>query len=405
MSEPLYACVFNAAGESEPPFHQPLDQHGGVEMLGVFSTWDELQHCLMGGHADVVVVNLDDDGTGIQVVEGVTQLAPGLGILGVSGKSDPSTIIAAMRAGCSQFVCWPIEPDDLRSALDRIRSTARTAPKAIAPQNSKRVCVVSSSGGAGATTIACNLAIELARITERRCALVDMNLEFGDVGCMFDCTPKYSIADVCSDGVEPDRLILSKAMHDLPCNVSILSRPERLEDSRMVTPEGVQAAFRILGEMYPYVVVDLLRVYSFLSGAALAESERVFIVTQLSVPHIRNAARLYESLLQMGAREDSVEIVLNRCKANYERITPDEVEAHFRRPVFAMIPNDYRRVQGSHDLGQPITVESATSPAQQAIQQMARKIASESGVDEPFAAAATGGIFGKLWKRGPKAKA
>jgi pilus assembly protein CpaE len=240
---------------------------------------------------------------------------------------------------------------------------------------SKRVCIIGSSGGSGATTIACNLAMELAHLSERRSALVDLNLEFGDVACAFDCSPTYTVADICSDHTNLDRTLLARALYEMPCNLSLLARPTKIEHARQVTPEGVHEMLEVLGTMFSFVVVDLPRTFSFLSAAAVENADRLLLVTQLGVPFIRNATRIYECLLQMGASEDAIEIVVNRCTANHGRITPDEVEEHFGRPVFAMIPNDYQQVQSAIDLGHPIVTDAPASETRLAIQKMARSIA------------------------------
>ena len=59
--------------------------------------------------------------------------------------------------------------------------------------------------------------MELAQLTNHHSALIDMNLELGDVGCVFDCQPKFSVADVCRGGVDVDSMMLGKALHELPC--------------------------------------------------------------------------------------------------------------------------------------------------------------------------------------------
>lgn len=406
MNEPLRACLFDAAAEHIPPFQTPFEQSDELEVLGTFSAWDEFQKCVQTQRIQLVAVNLDDNGAGLQVVDQVVRIAPAAGIIGVSGQTDPQTIIAAMRAGCNQFVCSPIDQDDLRKAIAAIRAglSVRNA-KVDETVHSKRICVIGSSGGAGATTIACNLAVELAHVTNRTCALVDMNLEFGDVGCVFDCNPQFTMADVCRDDVEVDRLMLANAIHELPCRVALLTRPENIDNAHSIAPEGVKITLDVLNEMYPFTVVDLPRTYSFMSAAAVNESDHILIVTQLSVPNIRNATRIYDCLLKMGAKRESIEIVLNRFKANFERISPDEVEAHFKRPIFAMIPNDYRRVQSSLDLGHPVlSDEPYNSPTRAAIQEMARKLAARPNETGEVLAtvAASSGLLGRIWKRGHK---
>jgi pilus assembly protein CpaE len=397
VGESLRICLFDPGSQKGEAFQEPFECIQNATIIAHCSNWPDLREWIKHTGIDLVIANLDDpDDTVLQTVQNVVRLSPACKIIGVSANTDHTHIIKAMRAGCTQFVCWPVDREDLLSAVEQIRST-----KLVTTSASKRICVIGSSGGAGATTIACNLALEFGSLSDRRAALIDLNLEFGDVGCAFDCVPKFSVADVCKSGVEPDRLLLSKAMHELPCNISILPRPENISQAREVTPEGVEALLRTLADLYPFVVVDLPRAYSFLSAAALRAADRVLLVTQLGVPFIRNATRIFQCLLEMDTEEDRIGIVLNRCKANYERISPEEVEAHFGRPVFAMVPNDYRRVQSALDFGQPIVTDSPSSAVRAAIQEMARKIATENS-PETLGSRSPEGLFGKFWKRKTK---
>jgi len=397
MAEKLRACLFSAAKEATAQFREAFDNLSGVEVLGVTAEWDQLRDWVRAHEPDTVGIFLDDEArTGQHVVEKLAQFAPGTTILGVSDKTDPAFIIAAMRAGCGQFVPWPIDQSDLANAIDRIRASKRTTI-----HSSKRICVIGSSGGVGATAIACNLAIEFGSMSDRPTALVDLNLEFGDLGCAFDCAPKYTISDICADGAEIDPHMLGAAIHVLDCNVALMVRPESMEQAREVSPEGVQRMLKVMGEMYPYVVVDLPRSFNFFSAAAVADADKIIVVTQLSVASIRNASRILQLLLQMGASDENVAVVVNRFKASYERINQEEVESHFNRPVFALIPNDYKRMQSSMDLGQPVMQDAPNSPARLAIQEMAKKIAGHDAGKAPAAPApaAPAGLFGKLWKR------
>ncbi len=394
MSGPLRVCLFDEVKSTSSPFASAFEKVMDLEIIDVFSSWEPMQACLLLGNLDIVVVNLDSP-SGLDVVQRINKHASQCPIIGVSSKTDSGFIIQAMRAGCGQFVCAPIDPEDLNNAIQRIRPLrSRTA------QSSKRICVVGSSGGSGATTIACNLAMEMGHLTGRRVALVDLNLEYGDVCCAFDCSPKYSISDICAEHVDLDHETLTASLHELPCNISILGRPERLEDARDVTPEGVELMFRMLAERFAHVIVDLPRTYNFLSAVAVGRAEAVLIVAQLTVPHIRNATRIYQCLAQMGASEDRLHIILNRFNAEYDRITTKDVEEHFHRPVFAIIPNDYQFVSAALDLGHPLGADSPSSRARAAIQEMARKLAPEfAGTD---AVSSSGNLLSKLLGRKQK---
>lgn len=399
MSIALRICLFDQVAVHDTSFRPPFERIEGVTVVDLCQNWNQLQEHLRFGNVDAVAVNLDtaEESARLYLIERISEVAPDSAIIGVSSDTNPDTIIGAMRAGCTQFVRAPIDGDDLRNALDRIRQTRQ--PVATGCQH---IAVIGSSGGAGGTTLSCNLALELARVTERRIGLVDMNLQFGDVACAFDMVPKHSVADVCRQGIVIDRTLLEMAMDELPCKVSILARPENLEDSEEVHPDAVEQLFRCLGQMFPFVVVDLPRHFSQTSLAAVRACDRVLIVSQVAVPFLRNATRIYESLLRAGIDERAVEFVLNRCHGNHERITLPEVEKHFGRPVFASIPNDYKRITASRDLGHPILNTAPNSPARLAIEEVARKLAA-THLGEADAGSAKGGFFTLFRKKRSKA--
>lgn len=395
MVRSLRVSLYNETQSKAEPFRKPLEEVEGLEIAGECSSWQELQVSLSASPIDAVVVNLDtaDGGTPTRLIRRVTEVAPQCGIIGVSANVDPDAIIGAMRAGCHQFVRWPIDPADLRSALDRVAQARMPVHS-----RSQTVGLIGASGGAGATTLACNLAIELAHLTELRVALVDMDLHYGDVTCAFDVTPQHSVADVCQAGVEVDRRILESAMTELPCRVSLLGRPEEIEKADQVSPDVVEQMFRVMSQLYPFVVVDLPRYLSPSARTALGCVDRVLIVSQLSVPHLRHATRIYGALLAWGAGEDQVEIVLNRHSPQFDLINTEEVEEHFRRPVFGVIPNDYKRIGASRDRGHPIMADSPNSPARLAIQELARRLAVEHLGEEELSPA-KGGLLGIFRRR------
>ena len=424
MDDPLNIGLFNTQPGQDETLRNAIAQVKDLNLVLETARWEELEGGLRDGALELVLVNLDSDapestkrswlggnaeggsGTsgspvefGTKIVQHILRAVPDIGIIGVSTRTDPNTIISAMRAGCTQFVCAPIDVEDFRNAVERIKTTRMAVP-----HESWRLCVVGSSGGVGATLIGCNLAMELAGVTHRTSALVDLNLEFGDAAFSFDCEPKYTLADLCDTGSPIDRTMVESAVHQLPCNVALLSRPARVSDARLVTPDGMEQVLRNLAAMYPYVVVDLPRTVSPLNAVALRGANLIMIVAQLSIPSLRNASRVHDLLLEMGADGDKIEIVLNRCRAEHQRISPDDVEQHFQRPVFAMVPNDYRRVTAALDFGHPMMADAPNSPARMAIHELAQRIAGDGRTGHaPAAATATPKGLLKRWLGGAKA--
>lgn len=366
MSQVLRVCLYNR--EVQQPLHQPFQDFPNLQIVGQVANAGEMLDWIGRLNVDLAVVNLDSEG-GFEVVEQVRQVAPRCGVIGISRGAEPNQIIRAMRSGCNQYVRWPIETNDLREALDQV--IAQVVPRV---NGSRRVCVLGASGGAGSTTVACNLAAELAGLAGSDCGLVDLNLELGDVGCLFDVSPLYSVADVCKENMELDGSVLGQAFHRLACHVAVLVRPSRLEEAYEVTAEGVSQMLSQARGLFPFVVVDLPRAFDPVVAAALSEADRVLIVSQLTVASIRNATRINEWLRKMGTPEPNIGVVLNRASAGVGHITIEDVEKHFNKPVFATIPNDYQHVQSLLDIGYSQTKEDSRNPVQMAIREIARKI-------------------------------
>lgn len=347
-----------------------IDALEQVSVVGVYDQWEQLQNALGAQSVEAIVLRWDALAHPELLCRRILELAPKTAIVCLSANADSDTIIAAMRAGCSQFVRVPIDAQDLAGAFERIRALSAPA----AANVHQRIGVLGSAGGAGATTLACNLAAEIAQLTNQPTAIVDLNLELGDVACAFDCEPKHSIADVCREGVEVDRAMLENAIEKLPDNVYLLARPQKIEDVYQISSDGISSMLDIFGELCPYTIIDLPRLMFSVTETAVSHVDRFLIVMQLAVPYVRNTMRILEFLCHVGVQNERVEVVVNRTQASHERMTIAEVEKHLKRSVFAQIPNDYKRVTESRDLGHSIVYGAPNSPARLAIQQIARKL-------------------------------
>lgn len=402
MALPLRLCLYDVSGACAEEFFAPFAAIEGVRVVAQCDAWADVQQCLSVRQADVVVVNLVGSGaTGVSAVQHIAELAPGVGILGVGAMDDADTIIAAMRAGCAQFARYPIEPEDLAVALAHMRGQREDDTP-----ESRRIVLIGAAGGAGASTVAVNLALELAALTERRCGLIDMNLEFGDLGCMLDIAPKHSIADVAQAGHELDHAVLEGAFQEVPGNIALLARPEDVRAAAAVGPEHVDHLLRLASHMFPFIVIDGQRGISPVNSAVLGMADRVLILMQLNVPHFRNAIRVYHTVQAMGVPNSQIELVLNRSQASFENVKVEDVEKQFGRKVFAEVPNDYKRITAARDLGRPVVSYAPNSPARLAIQKLAEQLVADySQPPGGQSGAPGGGLFGRLFKGGGKAKA
>ncbi len=398
MKRSLHLCLYNTEPASSRALREALAGLNYVRLEVEVSTPQDLAQALGAADMGVVLFHLDPDTDAvIDVIDKVATQRPDLALMAASDNRDPNVILAAMRAGCAQFVCEPIEPEDLAGAVWRAASRQLAALGG----KSQVISVLGASGGAGTTTIACNLAMEIGNLTESQCALADMDFQFGDVATNFDCAPKYTILDMAEAGDNLDQDLLSAALSNLPCKVSLLARPPLPEQSEAITPDVIDRTIQLLTTAYENVIVDLPRVLNAHTFATLERTDTILLVCQLSVASIRNARRTLESLLRAGIPEPTIEVVLNRFDGKSGCVAQGDLEKTLKKSIYAAIPNNYRLVTQSLDLGQPLAAMDAKNPVRVAMRDLAEKLlaGSEANPADSSAVKQSKGVLGRLFSK------
>jgi len=376
MGNLLHVCLFNVEASASEELQGHLSGLNFVRLVAEVSTAKELATVLENQDANLVFFHLDPDPRFVvEVIDQVSTSHPEVGMIAVSHQTDPQVILEPMRAGCDQFVCEPIEHADLAQAVGKV-ATKRLAnsPK------SRCVCVVSPSGGSGATSVACNLAMEIGKASERTCGLVDFDLEFGDCAVNFDCDPKYTLADLADSVMHLDRSLIQSTAVELPYNVALLARPKALEQQELFTADTTNRIVEHVCTSFENVVIDLPNQITEQTVAILRQADLVLVVAQLLVPNIRNVGRYVEALTRLGLSDDRVEVIVNRCDGRSGRITTKDVEQAVNKPVYGMIPNDYQFVARSIDFGRPIAALDERNPVRTAIRKIATQILTKASV-------------------------
>lgn len=379
MSNTLNVCLYNTEAEASRELQTAISGLNFVRFVGEVSNADELANAIHNAGVNLVFFHLDPvPDAVVDVIEHAATRYSDLALIAISHKSDVNSVIGPMRAGCDQFVCEPIDHADLANAV------ARVASRRLARNTKSRcICVIGPSGGSGSTSIACNLALEIGHLTDRECGLIDLDLQFGDAAANFDVSPKYSIHDLADAGGQIDRSILASTVTSLPCKVALLARPAMIELDEAITPEVVHRVVELCTAAYENVVIDLPGHLDQRSTAALAQADMVFIVCQLLVPSVRNAARLGEALAKFGIPEERIQYIVNRAEGKTGRITIEDVEEAIKKPVFASIPNDYQFMAKSIDFGRPAAAMDANNHVRTAIRKIAARVIANDAAQTP----------------------
>ncbi|MGE5646227.1 MAG: AAA family ATPase [Acidobacteriota bacterium] len=317
---------------------------------------DSFLENLRRARPDVVVVELA--GTAARVEETLRALkqAPGApDVIAVQAAVDPEAIVAAMRAGASEYLYPPLDPR-LKQALERI-SGSRAGQGAPARPGGKTLAFFSAKGGCGATSVACHVAVELQRQTEQQILLADLDIDAGMIRFLLKTKSQYSVLDAATNVHRLDvnfwRALVSNGMPRL----EIIAAPEA---SAAPAPdeESVRQVLRFARSQYDCVIADLGRSINSLSMGVLDEIDESYVVTTVDVPALYQAKQILQKLLEAGYGANRLHVILNRTPRRTE-VTVEEIERMLGAKVYAILPDEHTELYEAYAGGTLVPPTSA----------------------------------------------
>lgn len=288
------AAIINADGHAAEPLRGPFAAIG-IRITAVAPSIDQILKRPAAACPHVLV--LDVSACPGEPAAGVRQL---LGhckesvIIVTGSDASAATISKAVAAGARGFLLQPYEPHDLVSTVQDAYDTARTyagvrAGRGTAPAG-RIVCVYSPKGGVGCTTIATNLAVALAT-RGNSVALVDLSLQFGDVGSLLDVSSVNSIVELLGHDQITDELV-NEAFVVHSSGVHVLLAPKDLAVVETIDPGEVVALLQKLAGRFDHVVCDLWSSLEDLSLQVMEAADRILIVTTPELPALHSVKRM-----------------------------------------------------------------------------------------------------------------
>ncbi len=332
---------------------------------------------------------------GIEATEAISVEVPTTTVIVMSVQGESEYLREAMAAGARDYLIKPFSADDLVNTIRRAhdmdsRRRERFAPAPIALRRTGRiVAVFSTKGGVGKTTIATNLAAELATHAHKSVVLVDLDLQFGDVAIMLDSIPVRTIADIAKED-EIDSELVEACLLTHKSGVRVLASPLRPEQAEVITAKHVEAILTLLAETHDFIIADMPQGLNDITLTALDAADRILLVTTLELPAIKNARLCLEIMEALGYGQDKVKLVLNRSSRDIG-LSIEEMEKILRRSVDVHIPSDGRVVVPSVNKGVPFVTSAPSARISQTIRDLARAVGPSDAERAAMAAAAGAG--------------
>jgi len=309
----------------------------------------------------------------------------------VSSYSEPEAIIAAMRAGCAEYLLKPVQHDRVVDGLARVE--AKQKKRARSTVRGKVITFVGSKGGTGVTSLALHLALELAREGKRKCLLVDQHPALGDASLYLGTgRHQYSFYELASNADHLDEELLRGFLLHHDSGLDLLDSPESVDATHGVSPATVEHTLAFLADTYHFVIVDCPPGLTDGTRACISQSEQVAIVMTAELPSVRNTVRYIEHLSKLGYSSSSIHVVLNR-HSKKGPLSDDRIEKALGREISLRVPNSYNEVIRAINTGAPIS-SGEKSDFGAAIHKWAYELTNSDGNDKSKALATSQSAYG-----------
>ncbi|MBQ7476679.1 MAG: response regulator [Selenomonadaceae bacterium] len=258
-------------------------------------------------------------------------------ILGTISKWSEDFAYKASVAGIDGCIIKPFTPAEIFSAIELYAERGKKAPPRI-------ISFFSPKGRAGRTTLAALMALHIARKSDESVALIDADLQFGDLPIFFDIQPEHSVVDATHDVSLLTPITFKPYFHKLSDRLYLLSSPDRPELAELVAVQDLINVIAMAGDIFRYVFVDLPTAFNPISVGVSEFSDACFVVsminTNLEIIHMKRCLDMFEMDKHHGRKIYPVFTRVNPC--NEEQREKMSLELGY--DITAIFPNEYSLV-------------------------------------------------------------
>jgi pilus assembly protein CpaE len=287
----------------------------------------------------------------------------------VLATGSPNGFVSRVfEAGADDILTLPQAPPDVGFALQKAVARKQGAAVGTGVALSPMICVLGPKGGTGKTLTSCNLAVSLAE-AGHKVAIVDLDLQFGDVGLALGLAPDKTIYDLAKSGGSLDTEKIEAYLVSHVSGVRVLMAPTRPDHAGVITTEFLREVYVHLRNCNDYLIVDTPPGFTPEVIASIDSSSHVCMVGMLDSLSLKNTKLGLETLAMMGYESDRTRLVLNRADSRVG-ITRDDVVSIVGRTPDIAVPSD-RDIPRSINEGEPIVRAKTKSEAAKAFRSLA----------------------------------
>jgi pilus assembly protein CpaE len=369
MSHTIRTLVALDEGVNHEAVQASLPVDSDIQIVGIVDGLEDSWTTLQETPTDLLIVACAGySDRALYLIDGAVKQRPDRPVVVLATGSPNGFVSRVFEAGADDILTLPQDPPDvgfmLQKAVARKQGGAVGTGVALSPM----ICVLGPKGGTGKTLTSCNLAVSLAE-AGHKVAIVDLDLQFGDVGLALGLAPDKTIYDLAKSGGSLDTEKIEAYLVTHESGVRVLMAPTRPDHAGIITTEFLREVYVHLRNCNDYLIVDTPPGFTPEVIASIDSSSHVCMVGMLDSLSLKNTKLGLETLAMMGYASDRMRLVLNRADSRVG-ITRDDVVSIVGRTPDIAVPSD-RDIPRSINEGQPIVRAKTKSEAAKAFRSLA----------------------------------
>lgn len=322
---------------------------------------------------DIIIMTLGAGDTDVlSLAERIILHRPRTHVILLADSMDVELLQSCMKIGAHNITEFPTSSKEFGEYIKSVYHNETTRINSLnQKQNlswmSRVITIFGAKGGIGKTTLAVNLAVKLAE-SNKKVALVDLDLQFGDIHIFLDIDPTDTIAELVQEFFSSNIDSVRSFMTVHSSGVHVLCSPKSPECAEAISAEKVQSLLSLLRTYYDYVIVDTAPTFTDVTITAIESSSTIIFVTGMDISILKNS-KLSLSILESLQQSGKVKLVLNRS-VEMSSITVADVQKILGYPIWAKIPSDYKLAVTGLNRGVPFVLSSPGSKLSLAVSEV-----------------------------------
>ncbi len=358
-----------------------------INLVGETDDLEEANYMIEEYYPNVVLLGANLNFDRYLLSENITKEYPDTAIIMIENELMEDTVYKSIFAGAKDVIISPFSPSKLVESIYRAYQLVkekqvihRERPTLSRRRNTKGnvITVFSTKGGVGKTFVSTNLAISLAKKTDKRVCLVDLDLDFGNIALALNTVPRFTILDIVDDIRNINQDLIESYLIPHESGIKVLPANTKPQINEFVNADHIEIILSAVQGAFDYVVVDMPARFYEPVNPAFQLADILIMVTTPDISTIRNIKASILTLQELNFPKSKIKVLLNKYDKSGQ-IKPKDVESTLKEGLYEVIDADYKLATLSLNNGNPIVSYKPRSSISKSFNALAKKINSELG--------------------------